>query len=559
MEIRRILARVNYLGELNMLNEIDRGKIEELFEEFKRPGSPGCAVGVMIDGELAYKGGFGLANLEYDIPIKPDTVFHVASMSKQFTAMAALFLDASGKISLDDPIGRYLPDCPRFAQDITVRHIIHHTSGLRSDLVLLIMAGWRLEDVITNGDVMELFRNQEELNFKPGEQFSYSGTGYLVLTSIIEEVSGQSLDSFCRRMIFEPLGMKSTFFNDDYLRVVKDRAYAYYPNGEDGYKKAVLTCSLTGGTGLFTTIEDLAKWDENFYTAEVGGPVVIDKMNQRALLNSDEVIDYGYGLFIEQYGGREIVAHGGDGAGIHCFMMRFPEEHLTVAVLGNLGSIKARKLAQMTADICFGDAPHVSGKQAHVPSAIKLTEEQMLEKVGRYYDADGASFVDVEIHEGSLRVWGYDVMPQSENCFFFAVSPDASAEFSGEPEGEPRELTIDTGLTRQHFGWVEKINPTQDYLRTFEGSYFSRELDLTWTIAQEDSNLVVKRRRQGQSKLTAITNDVFADGWMGPILHSSGKPLAMAFERDRNRAVSGFRISDSGARVKNLRFVKVGR
>ena len=541
-----------------MIDEIDRGSIEKLFDDFRRPGSPGCAVGVMIGGILAYKGGFGLANLEYDIPIEPDTVFHVASMSKQFTAMAALLLDDLGKISLDDPIGRHLPNCPSIAQDITIRHLIHHTSGLRSDLVLLIMAGWRLEDVITNGDVMELFRNQEELNFKPGEQFSYSGTGYLVLASIIEEVSGQSLDSFCRRTIFEPLGMKSTFFNDDYLRVVNNRAYAYYPNGEEGYKKAVLTCSLTGGTGLFTTIEDLVEWDENFYTAEVGGLDVIDKMNQRARLNNDEVIDYGYGLFIEQYGGREIVAHGGDGAGIHCFMMRFPEEHLTVAVLGNLGSINARKLAQMTADIFLADAQRESDMQAHVPSAIKLAEEQMLEKVGRYYDPDAASFVDVEIHDGGLRVWGYDVLPKSENRFIFAVSPDASAEFMGAREGEPKILTIDTGLTRQHFGSVEVISPTQDYLRNFEGSYYSRELDLTWSITLEDSDLVVKRRRQGQSKLAAITNDVFSDGWMAPILHSSGRPLAMAFDRDQDRSVSGFRISDSGARVKNLRFVKVG-
>ena len=162
-----------------MTNHINWGKVDKLFEEFTRPGSPGCALGVLLEGELVYEKGFGLANLEYDIPITPSSVFHVASMSKQFTALAALLLEDSGRISLDDPISRYLPNCPEYAEAVTVRHLIHHTSGLRSDLVLLLLAGWRLEDVITNEDVMELFRMQQSLNFQPGEQFSYSGTGYL--------------------------------------------------------------------------------------------------------------------------------------------------------------------------------------------------------------------------------------------------------------------------------------------------------------------------------------------------------------------------------------------
>jgi CubicO group peptidase (beta-lactamase class C family) len=540
-----------------MSDQSQREQVDTLFEEFTKPGSPGCALGVLVGGKLVYKNGFGLANLEYDIPIRPSSVFHVASMAKQFTAMAALLLEQSGGISLDDPISRYLPDCPKYAEAVSIRHLIHHTSGLRSDLVLLIMAGWRLEDVITNGDVMELFRRQERLNFLPGDQFSYSGTGYLVLASIIEQVAGQSLDSYCRQTIFEPLGMDKTFFNDDYLRIVKERAYAYYEAGENNYEKAVLTCGLTGGTGLFTTVEDLSLWDENFYTGEVGGLLLVNQMSRRALLNSGEEIDYGCGLFLIQHAGRDVVAHGGDGAGIHCFMMRIPDEHFSVIILGNHGSITAQQLAQKTADIYFADAQGESVKQMDAPSPVELDAEQLLEKVGRYYDGESGSFVDVDLHDGHLQISGYDVLPKSESNFIFAVSPEAHAEFSQAAEDEPRGLSIDTGLSRQQFVQVEKIDPIGDYLVDFQGSYYSQELDVSWKILLEGDDLVVHRRRQGQSKLNPVTQDVFADDWMASITHSKSKPLTIVFERGQNQFPSGFGISDSGARVKNLRFLKV--
>lgn len=540
-----------------MVNQVDLGKIDELFAEFTSPGTPGCALGVLVDGKLVHKKGFGLSNLEYSIPNTSASVFHVASMSKQFTALAAWLLEDSGEISLDDPIGRYLPRCPSYASDIAIRHLIHHTSGLKSDLVLLLMAGWRLEDVIRNSDVMDLFRRQQGLNFQPGEQFSYSGTGYLVLASVIEQVRGQSLDSTCQELIFKPLGMSNTFFNDDYLRVVKDRTYAYYKNDEGGYKKAVLSCNLVGGTGLYTSIDDFEKWDRNFYTGEVGGLALVEQMYQRAVLNNGERIDYGGGLFIEKYAGRDIVAHGGDGAGIHCFMMRFIDERFTVVVLGNNSSIKARQLACKTTDLYLGLKPNESEKKTDIPASIQLDEEQLLDKVGRYYDEDSVSYVDVEFQDGSFRVWGHEVLPQSKNYFIFAVSPEASASFTEVNGRDPRKLTIDTGLSQRRYVSVEVIDPTHDYLCDFEGSYYSRELDVTWRIVLEEDDLVIYRRRQGESRLYPVIEDVFSDNWMASIAHSNSMPTALAFDRDYDQSISGFRISDSGARVRNILFDRV--
>jgi CubicO group peptidase (beta-lactamase class C family) len=532
-----------------------QGKVDALFEQFAQSGSPGCALGVMKDGELVYKQGYGLANLEYDLPITPSTIFHVASMSKQFTAMAVALLVDAGKLSLDDEIHRYLPGIPDYGETITIRHLIHHTSGFRSDLILLVLAGWRLEDVITNADVLELVKMQRKLNFRPGEKFAYGGVGYLLLAELVAQVTGESFAEFCQEQIFEPLGMVNTHFQDDYLRVVKNRAYAYYPVGDKHYQNAILTCALVGGTGLYTTVEDLALWDENFYTGQVGGQSVIEQMHQRGVLNNGEETDYAFGLILEKYKGRNVVVHGGDGAGIHSYMLRCPTEHFSVAILGNHGALRARQLAQQVADIYLGDV-RADAPTTAVPETIELDEAQLGAKAGRYYDADTAAFVDVEFKEGKLQIWGYDLAPVSEHHFIFAAFPEASADFTPATATGPAQVLVDTGVNRTRYVWAELVIPTPDSLRAYTGRYYSPELDVSWKITLDGDKLVVQRRRQGCSSLIPMIADVFSDAWIGGILHSAAKPVTLVFERDANGAVSGYRLSDSGGRVCNLVFVK---
>lgn len=530
-------------------------EVDALFEPLTQSGSPGCALGVMRDGELIYKQGYGLANLEYDIPITPCTIFHVASMSKQFAALAVALLVDAGRLSLDDDIRKHLPEVPDYGEAITIRHLIHHTSGLRSDLILLVSAGWRLEDVITNTDVLELVKRQRNLNFRPGEKFAYGGVGYLLLAEIVAQVSGQSFAEFCQARIFEPLGMVNSHFQDDYLRVIKNRAYAYYPAGDNHYQNAVLTCGLVGGTGLFTTIEDLALWDENFYTGQVGGQSVIEQMHQPGLLNNGEEIPYAFGLILDKYKGRDVVMHGGDGAGIHSYMMRFPGEHFSVAVLGNHGALKARQLAQQVADLYLGDA-QAEAPAAAVPETIELEEAKLRAKAGRYYDADTAAFIDIDFKDGKLQIWDYDLVPVNKHHFVFAAFPEASADFGPASAAGSAQVLVDTGTSRTRYAWAEPVTPTPDSLRAYTGRYYSPELDVYWTITLDDDSLVVQRKRQGRSLLIPIVADVFSDGWIGPILHSASKPATLAFERDANDAVSGFCLSDSGDRVSNLVFIK---
>jgi CubicO group peptidase (beta-lactamase class C family) len=273
--------------------------VDSIFARYTTPGSPGCVVAVLKDGELVYQQGYGMANLEHNVPITPATVFNIGSMAKQFTAFAIALLEAEGRLSLDDDIRTHLPDMHDFGSTITIRHLIHHTSGLRCTFPqLLALAEWRDTDATTTQDVYWLLKKQRGLNFRPGDEYAYSNSNYILLALICEQVSGQSFAAFCQERIFNPLGMTSSVINDSFFKVIPNRALGYYNEGPDNWFYAPLTDSVVGPTNVYTTVQDLAKWDENFYTGKVGGPGVIQRMQQPGRLNDGTELDYAFGLIV---------------------------------------------------------------------------------------------------------------------------------------------------------------------------------------------------------------------------------------------------------------------
>ena len=534
-----------------------QSRVDSLFEAYRQPGSPGCALGVMVDGQLVYSQGYGLANLEYDIPITPRTVFHVASMSKQFAAMAVALLAHEGRLSLDDDIRTYLPEVPDFGATIAIRHLIHHTSGLRDDVILLIAAGWRLEDLIAHNDVFELMARQQGLNFAPGAKFSYCGVGYMLLASLVERVSGKSLNDYCHERIFGPLGMESTFFHDDPLHLTKNRAYAYYEIAPGEYKNAILTCSLVGGTGLFTTIEDLARWEANFHHGTVGGAAVLEQMTQRGVLNNGETIDYAFGLIHGKHKGLDTLSHGGDGAGIHGYMARIPEEKFSVVVLGNCSSIRAAQLAWEVADLYLVDKlqEETTAEKTEI-EAMDVPLDLLESRAGRYFDRESAAFIDLAMNDGKLTLYGYDLAAKTETDFFFAADPSATALFTPETETAAMRVKVDIGLGPSEYEKIEPVSPTSEKLRAYVGRYESSELEVVWTVTLENDALQVARKRQGTSTLAPLTTDIFTDGWMGPILHG-GAVCVLTFVRDGSGRVTGMTFSDAGGRARNIVFRKL--
>ena len=337
--------------------------IDAVFADLDRPGSPGASVAVIQGGEIIYSRGYGYAQIEHAVPVTPATVFHVASVSKQFTAMAVTMLAADGALGLDDPVQQHLDFVPAFDRPTTVRQLIHHTSGIRDQWQLLGISGWRLDDVITTEQIVGLMARQRELNFVPGSEYLYSNMGYTLMAQTVEAVSGMSFPEFTASRIFRPLGMDRTHFHDDHEHVVPDRAYSYRAepvqepvpgaNGESGprYRKSVLSYANAGATSLFTTAEDLALWLDNFRHETVGGPEVMATMRTRGVLNNGDTIPYAHGLSMGEYMGLRTIGHGGADAGFRTQVYWFPAVETGVVVLTNVANGNPAGRARGVADV----------------------------------------------------------------------------------------------------------------------------------------------------------------------------------------------------------------
>jgi len=328
-------------------------RVDAIFAALDRGDGPGAAVAVVLDGRVVLERGYGLAQLEHAAPITPATVFHVASVSKQFTAFAIILLAQDGKLSLDDPIQKHVPELHDFGVPVRIRHLIHHTSGVRDQWELLQMAGWRMDDVITRDQIMALLARQRELNFEPGAEYLYSNAGYTLLAEIVERVSGQPFDAFLEARVFGPLGMGATHVHHDHLQVVPERAYSYRQTG-DGWQNAVLSYANQGATSLFTTPGDLARWLVNLETGDVGGPAAVARLRERGVLNSGDTLNYAFALMRGEHRGRTTWGHSGSDAGFRAQVLHFPAERLGVVVLSNAANGNPGRLAAEVADVFLG-------------------------------------------------------------------------------------------------------------------------------------------------------------------------------------------------------------
>ena len=392
------------------IHETLEAEVDQLFAEWNRSDFPGAALAIVREGEVVYKQGYGIANLEYDVPITTTTIFDIASVSKQFAAFAVATLSYEGKLSLDDDIRVYLPDVPDFGNTITIRHLLHHTSGLRDWVQSLVIAGDMMDDVISFKHILKMARHQKSLNFEPGAEFLYSNTGYNLLAEIVETVTGDSFREWTDTYIFKPLGMTNSHFHDDYEMILKNRAYSYQVYEKGGYKHAVNNTTALGSSSLYSTVEDLAKWILNFEDTRIGEQTVIEQMHQRGVLNNGEQIDYAFGLNIGEYRGLNTVGHSGSWRGFRSHLMRFPDHKFGVVILCNLDTFNPLRLAEKVADLYLADvlAPvetSESEKAAEPDEDIKsepLTPEQLTKFEGDYYTEELDTTYTIVMHEDGL-------------------------------------------------------------------------------------------------------------------------------------------------------------
>ena len=306
---------------------------------------PGAAVGVLFEGEIVHRAGYGLANLDHGVPITPATVFDIASISKQFGAMAALLLEAESGFDLDADVREYVPELPDFGATITPRHLIHHTSGIRDWPHTMALGGVEFTDVISFEKILRMLHNQQAINFPPGSEYAYSNTGYNLLARVIEVRSGMTFREYTHSRIFAPLGMTRTHFSDDYTEVVRGRAESYAPappapadtttmsdSAPPAFRRQPDQLTALASSSLHTSIDDFILWMRNYETAEVGGEALVETMRRRGILTGGDTISYAHGLSVGAYRGLPTFGHGGSWVGFRTNFTRFPEQNLSIAV-----------------------------------------------------------------------------------------------------------------------------------------------------------------------------------------------------------------------------------
>ena len=538
-------------------------QVDAVFTKWDRPDSPGCALGIYRGGQIVYKRGYGMEDLNEDVPITPGTVFHVASMSKQFTAASVVLLAQQGKLSLDDDVRKYIPELPDFGQKITIRNLVYHTSGLRDQWALLGLAGWRYsKDLITDEDVMSMMTRQKELNFKPGEQHVYCNTGYTLMGLIVRRVSGMSLREFTAKNIFEPLGMTHTHFRDDHAEIIKHDAVGYEQEAGNRFEISITNFDTVGATSLHTTVEDLQRWDENFYHPKIGGAAFVHQMLEQGKLNNGRQLDYAFGLVIGKYRGLPTVDHGGADAGYRSDMTRFPEQHFSVAVLCNSAETDPSALARKVADIVL--AKEIKAAEAATPArepaekstagtAVVLTAEQMAAFSGLYWNRENDAFVKIFVKEGKLEgdLGGEEALvlkPFGESQFHIADKPwgdDVEIRFVAASGDQPRRMErSDGGGKPRVFEAEEAFSPGGAELAEYTGTYVSEEIDPLYRIVLDhEAKLSLVRLKYKADTLRPAVRDVF-----------TGEIGTVRFVRDANGRVSGFVLN--AGRIQNFHFTK---
>lgn len=524
-----------------------QAQVDALFTEWSDPGQPGLAIGIIEDGELTYARGFGSANIEHEVPITPESVFYLASVGKQFTTFAIALLQQDGKLSVDDDIRQYVPEMPDYGAPITIRHLIHHTSGLRDYLALLGIAGLDLGTYHHDQPIVDMLARQKNLNFMPGERFLYSNSGYFLMAVIVERVSGQSLREFADERMFGPLGMANSHFHDDHTHPIKGRAMAY-STGEDGELDVFLSSfDRVGSGGVYGNIPDLVKWDQNFYSHEIGGQEVYDLMHTQGTLNDGSTIAYAGGLFIGEHRGLKTVSHGGSLGGYRTMLTRYPEQKFSVVILANLASINPTGLAEAVAEIHLADymapeaAPDPAGDAPRDDSESEwaTVDESVLEGyAGLYYSEASALVRSIVLRDQQLEY--------SRGSWPGANSPlraRSTTEFA--MEGTPITLLFDPE-TGQMIGKMpdeadmvfERIGgETTDQLQSFAGRYHSPEVDTAIDIEVTDGQLHVRHPADPDEKpaFTRANENKFVNLDLG----------ALRFSRDSEGNVAGFEL-DTG-------------
>jgi CubicO group peptidase (beta-lactamase class C family) len=512
-------------------------KVDQVFAAFDKPDSPGCALGVVRDGEFIYKKGYGEASLELGVPITPESVFYMGSVSKQFTAASVVLAAEQGYLSLDDDVRKYVPELPSYGKTITLREMLHHTSGFRDILGLLLLAGRNFEDIHPTPELLDLLSRQKALNYQPGDEYLYSNTNFFLMSVIIHRATHKTLTEFADENIFKPLGMTHTRFYEDHSVVVPGRIPAYEPHPSGGFRIDWSTnFDKVGDGGLLSSVDDLLLWDRNFYDNKLGKGTLLKEMQTQGVLNNGKQIEYALGLTISTYRGLPIVEHGGALFGYRTELLRFPQQKFSVITLCNVGTSNPSQLSYKVADL------YLAGQLSPEPSASAAASVDAQPFAGWYRNLESHSVLEITASKEGVGAFGTLFKPRDATHFVAASGPELL--FDRQPNSGMRLTLNFKDSAPQIFDRYEPLKASSENFAPYAGEYTSAELQATYRFAVKDGKLTLATNWQEP----AVLEPTVLDEFQGPF------GAAIVFRRDAAGRVTGCDLF--AGRVRNIAFTK---
>ena len=529
------------------LSEVQSQKIDSLFNSWTETNHPGGAVGIMQNGEVIYSKAFGLASLEYQIPNTPETSFNIGSVSKQFTAMGIVLLHEKGLLSIDDDIRKYLPDMPDFGHTITIRHMLHHTSGMRSLHAMLQLAGWRDDDSRTNEDLYRFMLNQKELNFIPGDEYLYCNTGYMLMVNIIENITKEKFPQWMEANVFKPLEMLNTYVEDRYDRIVPNNATSYYKENDDFYR-AVEYWGYVGSGNVHSTTKDLLTWLQNFSTPSPEWRSAFETLKTTDKLNDGSENNYAFGVVVDEVNGHNRIQHGGAIGGFRANVSTYPEKKMSIAILTNFSSSNPGNIEHNITNIVFEIEPNTN--EIAKPEIPQTESTYTFDQLTGKYEIQTGVIVDMSVKNDSLHVlqkWNnseYNIYKTKGNTYEIPKNPNIQFVFSELKDNATQILSVyqngnKTDAKRYFEEDLSRIN-----LSDYVGKFYSPELESTYDIKLKDDKLIIHHARHGDFPIQLVSKDAIVIPDIGTI----------DIVRDTKNTITGLRISNG--RARNVWFVK---
>ncbi len=499
--------------------------------------APGCAVGVSLNGQSVFEKAFGMAEMEHSIPNTAQTIFESGSVAKQFTAAALVLLQQDGKLSIDDPVRKYIPELPDYGKPLTIRHMLNHTAGLRDwGSVMALTGAGRGDRVITQDIALDVISRQKSLDFAPGAEYSYSNSGYNLAAIVVERVSGKKFPDFVGERIFKPLGMTNSSWRDDYQRLVMGRAQAYSKQGPTApWMLNMPIMNVYGNGGMLTTVGDWLKWNAALDAKTLGAPLV-EALETQGVLNDGRKISYALGLVVDSYKGIKQVTHSGGTAGYQTYLARFPEKKLSVAAMCNGFPPSSGDIVYSVVDEIFGPFPVVEPV-----AGIAVPEEQLRKFVGTWKNERTRNANQITLDKGELKINGGPLKPAADGTFMLG---ERKAKFGTAKDGAPETLEItnvDGPNTKLLF--EREWKPAAADLSDFAGEWYSEEAQSRVNIQVENGNAFLVLRPVIRFQIRPVYKDAF-----------SGQGYVMWFQRDKAGKVTEMHVG--GGRMRDMLFTR---